>query len=106
MSHSNHIEIDCVIKHNLRIDKKGGSRYKIERDSYGQVINVWHDDEPEKISKNARRKAKRYAVKFKKITARAKTGKDTSGIRFEWSQIWHTNRQCQSPEMILIRKGI
>jgi len=26
--------------------------YKIERDSYGQAINVWHDDKPEKMSKN------------------------------------------------------
>ena len=74
-------------------------------DSYGQPINIWVADEPKKLSKNARRKAKRYAVKFKKITARAKTGKDTSGIRYEWSQIWHTNRQCQSPETILIGQG-
>ena len=74
-------------------------------DSYGQPINIWVEDEPKKQSKNAKRKAKRYAVKFKKITAHAKAGKDTSGIRYEWSQIWHTNRQCQSPETILIGQG-
>jgi len=79
--------------------------YKVELDSYGQAKLNWHDDKPVKQSKNARRKAKRYAVKFKKITAHAKAGKDTSGIKFEWSQIWHTNRQCQSPEAILIRQG-
>ncbi len=74
-------------------------------DSYGQPINIWVEDEPKKQSKNAKRKAKRYAVKFKKITARAKSGKDDSGIKYEWSQLWHTRRQCQSPEMILINKG-
>ena len=79
--------------------------YKVELDSYGQAKLNWHDDKPVKQSKNAIRKAKRYAVKFKKITAHAKAGKDTSGIKFEWSQIWHTNRQCQSPEAILIRQG-
>jgi len=74
-------------------------------DSYGQPSNIWVADEPKKQSKNAKRKAKRYAVKFKKITARAKAGKDDSGIKYEWSQLWHTRRQCQSPEMILINKG-
>ena len=74
-------------------------------DSYGQPSNIWVADEPKKQSKNAKRKAKRYAVKFKKITARAKSGKDDSGIKYEWSQLWHTRRQCQSPEMILINKG-
>ena len=77
-------------------------------DSFGQPINIWVEDEPKKQSKNAKRKAKRYAVKFKKqviITARAKAGKDDSGIKYEWSRIWHTNRQCQSPETILINKG-
>ena len=44
-------------------------------------------------------------MKFKKITAKAKAGKDDSGIKYEWSQLWHTRRQCQSPEMILINKG-
>jgi hypothetical protein len=78
---------------------------KIMLDSYGQPINVWVEDEPKKQSKNAKRKAKRYAIKFKKITARAKAGKDDSGIKYEWSQLWHTNRQCQSPETILINKG-
>ena len=74
-------------------------------DSYGQPINIWVEDEPKKQSKNAKRKAKRYAIKFEKITARAKAGKDDSGIKYEWSQLWHTRRQCQSPEMILINKG-
>ena len=78
--------------------------YKVELDSYGQPQWKWHEEALKK-SKNARRKAKRYAVKIKKITAHAKAGKDTSGIKFEWSQIWHTNRQCQSPEAILIRQG-
>ena len=78
---------------------------KVALDSWGQPINIWVADEPKKQSKNARRKAKRYAMKFKKITARAKSGKDDSGLKYEWSQIWHTRRQCQSPETILISKG-
>ena len=49
--------------------------YKIQLDSFGQPINVWVGDEPKKLSKNAKRKAKRYAIKFKKITARAKLEK-------------------------------
>ena len=78
--------------------------YKVQLDSFGQPINVWVSDEPKKLSKNAKRKAKRYG-KIKSLTARAKAGKDDSGIKYEWSQLWHTRRQCQSPEMILINKG-
>lgn len=79
--------------------------YKIQLDSYGQPVMNWVDDEPKKQSKNARRKAKRYAMKFKKITARAKSGKDDSGLKYEWSQYNHSRRICMSPEIILINKG-
>lgn len=87
------------------MNRERTNMYKVQLDSFGQPINVWFNDEPKKQSKNARRKAKRYAMKFKKITARAKAGKDDSGLKYEWSQLWHTRRQCQSPEMILINKG-
>ena len=78
---------------------------KVALDSWGQPINIWVADEPKKQSKNARRKAKRYAMKFKKITARAKAGKDDSGLKYEWSQYNHSRRICMSPEIILINKG-
>ena len=78
---------------------------KVALDSWGQPINIWVADEPKKQSKNARRKAKRYAMKFKKITARAKSGKDNSGLKYEWSQYNHSRRICMSPEIILINKG-
>ena len=78
---------------------------KIVLDSYGQPINIWVADEPKKQSKNAKRKAKRYAVKFKKITARAKSGKDDSGLKYEWSRLNHSRRICMNPETILIHKG-
>lgn len=82
--------------------------YKRMLDSFGQEINVFQSEtvtkEP-KQSKNAGRKAKRYRTKVVKLTAHASFTKDSSGTKYEFSQLFHARRQCQSPEMILIRQG-
>jgi len=64
--------------------------------------------EVKKLSKNAKRKAKRYGKKNKqpvKLTAYASFTKDSSGTKYEFSRLFHARRQCQSPELILIRQG-
>ena len=59
-----------------------------------------------KVSKNAKRKAKRYGRKVPvKLSAHASFTKDSSGTKYEFSQLFHARRQCQSPEMILIHAG-
>ena len=79
---------------------------------YGEVVNCWVEPikaEPEKkTSKNAKRKAKRYGKRNKqpvKLTAYASFTKDSSGAKYEFSRLFHARRQCQSPELILIRQG-
>ena len=59
-----------------------------------------------KVSKNAERKASRYGRKVPvKLSAHASFTKDSSGTKYEFSQLFHARRQCQSPEMILIHAG-
>jgi len=79
---------------------------------YGEVVNSWVEPvkaEPiKKPSKNAERKARRYGKRNKqpvKLTAHASFTKDSSGTKYEFSQLFHARRQCQSPEMILIHQG-
>ena len=55
-------------------------------------------------SKNARRKAKRYG-KTRILSAHASTNKDSSGLRVEWSNLYHQHRIGQNPVNILIRQG-
>lgn len=59
-----------------------------------------------KVSKNAERKARRYGKKLPvKLSAHASFTKDSSGTKYEFSQLFHARRQCQSPEMIWIHAG-
>ena len=55
-------------------------------------------------SKNARRKAKRYG-KTRILSAHANSNKDSSGLKVEWSNLYHQNRIGQNPREILIRQG-
>ena len=55
-------------------------------------------------SKNARRKAMRYG-KTRILSAHANSNKDSSGLKVEWSNLYHQHRIGQNPREILIRQG-
>ncbi len=55
-------------------------------------------------SKNARRKARRYG-KTRILSAHASSNKDSSGLKVEWSRLYHQHRISQNPVDILIRQG-
>lgn len=57
-----------------------------------------------KVSKNAKRKAKRYG-KTRILSAHANSNKDSSGLKVEWSNLYHQHRIGQNPREILIRLG-
>ena len=59
-----------------------------------------------KVSKNAKRKAERYGIKIPvKLSAHASSNKDSSGLKVEWSRLYHQHRISQNPRDILIRQG-
>ena len=69
---------------------------------YGEEVNRWVEPlqaEPkEPLSKNQKRKAKRYA----KLTAVAKGGK---GIQSEYYNFFDSHNICRNPRTILIAMG-
>ena len=72
----------------------------------GEIRYRFISENSPKVSKNAKRKAKRYGRKVPmKLSAHASFTKDSSGTKYEFSQLFHARRQCQSPEMILIHAG-
>jgi hypothetical protein len=70
----------------------------------GENVYIRVNTNSPKVSKNARRKARRYG-KTRILSAHASSNKDSSGTKYEFSQLFHARRQCQSPEMILIHAG-
>jgi len=67
----------------------------------GAIENVSSSDTIKPLSKNAKRKAKRYG-KVKTLTAVAKGGK---GIQSEYYNFFDSHNICRNPRTILIAQG-
>jgi len=70
----------------------------------GENVYIRVNTNSPKVSKNAKRKAKRYG-KTRILSAHASTNKDSSGLKVEWSRLYHQHRIGQNPREILIRQG-
>ncbi len=70
----------------------------------GENVYIRVNKNSPKVSKNARRKARRYG-KTRILSAHANSNKDSSGLKVEWSNLYHQNRIGQNPREILIRQG-
>ena len=70
----------------------------------GETVYIHVNKSSPKVSKNARRKARRYG-KTRILSAHASSQKDSSGLKVEWSRLYHQHRISQNPREILIRQG-
>ncbi len=72
----------------------------------GENVYIRVNKNSPKVSKNAKRKAERYGIKIPvKLSAHASSNKDSSGLKVEWSRLYHQHRISQNPRDILIRQG-
>ena len=71
----------------------------------GETVYIHVNKNSPKVSKNAKRKAKRYGRKTRILSAHASSNKDSSGLKVEWSRLYHQHRISQNPRDILIRQG-
>ena len=71
----------------------------------GENVYIRVNKNSPKVSKNAKRKAKRYGRKTRILSAHASSNKDSSGLKVEWSRLYHQHRISQNPRDILIRQG-
>lgn len=70
----------------------------------GQVINVHVDDKKlNKLSKNKKRKLKRYGLKF---NARQETKGKVYGIIQDYYNYFDSHKICRNPRTILIEQGL
>ena len=70
----------------------------------GENVYIRVNTNSPKVSKNAKRKAQRYG-KTRILSAHASSNKDSSGLKVEWSRLYHQHRISQNPRDILIRQG-
>ena len=71
----------------------------------GENVYIRVNKNSPKVSKNAKRKAKRYGMRAMVVSAHASSNKDSSGLKVEWSRLYHQHRISQNPRDILIRQG-
>ena len=62
----------------------------------GENVYIRVNKNSPKVSKNAKRKAKRYG-KTRILSAHANSNKDSSGLKVEWSRLYHQHRISQNP---------
>lgn len=70
----------------------------------GQIINVHVENKKlNKLSKNKKRKLKRYGLKF---NARQETKGKVYGIVQEYYHYFDSHKMCRNPRTILIEEGL